>query len=101
MDLKTFPINSLSLNWSSAENACEIKSLRNQNMSGKLWVVSNRLPMKISKSEEGKWNYSLSDGGLVTGLNGLKKEMSFGWIGYALAVRLLLYYALLHIFKTD
>ncbi|OMH82072.1 Alpha,alpha-trehalose-phosphate synthase [UDP-forming] A [Zancudomyces culisetae] len=47
----------------------------------KLIVVSNRLPVTISKTEKG-YGISLSSGGLVTALAGLKKEMSFTWVGW-------------------
>ncbi|KAJ3282888.1 Trehalose-6-P synthase/phosphatase complex synthase subunit [Borealophlyctis nickersoniae] len=48
---------------------------------GRLIVVSNRLPITISKNEAG-WKYAMSSGGLVSALSGLKKEMSFTWIGW-------------------
>ncbi|KAJ1506003.1 Trehalose-6-P synthase/phosphatase complex synthase subunit [Coelomomyces lativittatus] len=47
-----------------------------------LIVVSNRLPVTITKTEEGGWKYTMSSGGLVSALSGLKKEMSFTWIGW-------------------
>ncbi|KAJ3222652.1 Trehalose-6-P synthase/phosphatase complex synthase subunit, partial [Clydaea vesicula] len=47
----------------------------------RLFIVSNRLPVTITKTENG-WNYKMSSGGLITALEGLKKEMSFIWIGW-------------------
>ena len=46
----------------------------------RLLVVSNRLPVTIKKNAEGSdtpYTYSLSSGGLVSALSGLKKLMSF------------------------
>ena len=48
----------------------------------RLLVVSNRLPLTVTKNEDDTWSYNMSSGGLVTALNGLKKEMSFTWIGW-------------------
>lgn len=47
----------------------------------RLIVVSNRLPITITKTDAG-WNYAMSSGGLVTALSGLKKDMKFTWIGW-------------------
>ena len=48
----------------------------------RLLVVSNRLPMTITRDENHQFKYSLSSGGLVSALSGLKKLMSFTWIGW-------------------
>ncbi|RKO92877.1 glycosyltransferase family 20-domain-containing protein [Blyttiomyces helicus] len=50
--------------------------------SPRLIVVSNRLPITITKDVVGAWNFKMSSGGLVSALSGLKKEMSFTWIGW-------------------
>ena len=47
-----------------------------------LIVVSNRLPITISKDAEGKFHFKMSSGGLVSALSGCKKSMSFTWIGW-------------------
>ncbi|KAG9287457.1 hypothetical protein G9A89_023829 [Geosiphon pyriformis] len=47
----------------------------------RLLVVSNRLPMTISKNGS-DYNFKMSSGGLVSALSGLKKMMSFTWIGW-------------------
>ncbi|KAJ3085341.1 Trehalose-6-P synthase/phosphatase complex synthase subunit [Quaeritorhiza haematococci] len=47
----------------------------------RLIVVSNRLPITITKNESG-WKFVMSSGGLVSALSGLKKEMTFTWIGW-------------------
>jgi trehalose-6-phosphate synthase len=47
----------------------------------RLLVVSNRLPLTVTKQGD-EWKYKMSSGGLVTALNGLKKEMTFTWIGW-------------------
>lgn len=49
----------------------------------RLLVVSNRLPVTVNKDQKtGEYNFKMSSGGLVTGLSGLKKMMSFTWIGW-------------------
>jgi trehalose-6-phosphate synthase len=48
----------------------------------RLIMVSNRLPVSISKDKEGKWVFKMSSGGLVTALSGLKKEVPFLWVGW-------------------
>ena len=49
----------------------------------KLLVVSNRLPINISKDKEtGKWTSAgMSSGGLVAALSGIPRD-SFIWIGW-------------------
>jgi len=55
----------------------EVKSLE-----GRLLLVSNRLPITIKRSEEGEYDFSMSSGGLVTGLSGLSKSTKFEWYGW-------------------
>ncbi|KAI7656144.1 hypothetical protein KC318_g12592, partial [Hortaea werneckii] len=40
---------------------------------GRLLLISNRLPITIKRSEEGTYDFSMSSGGLVSGLSGLSK----------------------------
>lgn len=47
-----------------------------------LIVVSNRLPVTISKDAQGEYHFKMSSGGLVSALSGCKKSMSFTWIGW-------------------
>ena len=49
---------------------------------GRLFLVSNRLPVTIKRSEEGKYDMTMSSGGLVSGLSGLKKTTVFQWYGW-------------------
>lgn len=49
---------------------------------GRLLLVSNRLPITIKRSEEGKYDLSMSSGGLVSGLSGLSKSTTFQWYGW-------------------
>lgn len=46
----------------------------------KLIVVSNRLPVTISRTEEG-FEYNHSSGGLVTGLKSINTKINFQWYG--------------------
>ncbi|KAM9956116.1 hypothetical protein ACTFIW_005972 [Dictyostelium discoideum] len=50
--------------------------------SGRLIVVSNRLPVSVKKETNGKWSCKMSSGGLVAALSGLKSNFIWvGWIG--------------------
>lgn len=49
---------------------------------GKVLVVSNRLPVTIKRNADGLYDYLMSSGGLVTGLQGLKKSTEFQWLGW-------------------
>ena len=49
---------------------------------GHLIVVSNRLPITITKDAAGEYHFKMSSGGLVSALSGCKKSMSFTWIGW-------------------
>ncbi|KAG8940975.1 Trehalose-6-P synthase/phosphatase complex synthase subunit, partial [Tulasnella sp. 419] len=48
----------------------------------RLIVVSNRLPVTISKDAKGEYHFKMSSGGLVSALSGCKKFMTFTWIGW-------------------
>ena len=48
-----------------------------------LIIVSNRLPLSIRQTaEDGKYESSISSGGLVTSLSGLTKSTTFKWFGW-------------------
>ncbi|CCM04265.1 uncharacterized protein FIBRA_06434 [Fibroporia radiculosa] len=49
---------------------------------GHLIVVSNRLPITITKDAAGEYHFKMSSGGLVSALSGCKKSMTFTWIGW-------------------
>ncbi|RKF54857.1 Alpha,alpha-trehalose-phosphate synthase 1 [Erysiphe neolycopersici] len=49
---------------------------------GRLLLVSNRLPITIKRREDGTFAFSMSSGGLVTGLSGLSKTTTFQWYGW-------------------
>ena len=55
---------------------------KNPKNEGRLLLVSNRLPITIKRSEEGKYDFSMSSGGLVSGLSGLSKSTTFQWYGW-------------------
>lgn len=48
----------------------------------RLIMASNRLPVSITKSKDGNWEFKMSSGGLVTALSGLKQELPFIWVGW-------------------
>lgn len=48
----------------------------------RLLIVSNRLPLTIKRTDDGQYNFSMSSGGLVTGLSGLSKTMQYEWYGW-------------------
>lgn len=59
------------------------KTTTTSSHSGNIIVVSNRLPVTIKKNvETGEYEYSMSSGGLVTALQGLKKTSTFQWYGW-------------------
>lgn len=45
-------------------------------------IVSNRLPVKVKKSEDGKISFEPSEGGLATGLGSVYKQDGNIWIGW-------------------
>lgn len=49
---------------------------------GRLLLVSNRLPITIRRSDDGTYDFSMSSGGLVSGLSGLSKSTTFQWYGW-------------------
>ncbi|KAF8896572.1 glycosyltransferase family 20 protein [Infundibulicybe gibba] len=49
---------------------------------GHLIVVSNRLPITITKDAHGEYHFKMSSGGLVSALSGFKKSLNFTWIGW-------------------
>ncbi|KAK4094169.1 CAZyme family GT20 [Purpureocillium lilacinum] len=49
---------------------------------GRLLLLSNRLPITIKRDDDGSYTFSMSSGGLVTGLSGLSKTTSFQWYGW-------------------
>jgi trehalose 6-phosphate synthase len=55
---------------------------RPESQEGRLLLVSNRLPITIKRSDEGKYDMSMSSGGLVSGLSGLSKTTTFQWYGW-------------------
>lgn len=69
-------------------STAQLHSLAMSNGSGvppgdsRLLLVSNRLPITIRRSESGKYEFSMSSGGLVTGLSGLSKTTTFQWYGW-------------------
>jgi hypothetical protein len=58
------------------------KVVRPEPNEGRLLLVSNRLPITIKRSEDGKYEFSMSSGGLVSGLSGLSKSTTFQWYGW-------------------
>lgn len=48
----------------------------------KLFIISNRLPLKVSKSDDGTFEYLRSEGGLATGLGSLEVSIEKHWIGW-------------------
>ena len=48
----------------------------------KLIILSNRLPVKIEKEDNGEFTVSPSEGGLATGLGSLETDAEKIWIGW-------------------
>ncbi|KAF2155072.1 glycosyltransferase family 20 protein [Myriangium duriaei CBS 260.36] len=51
--------------------------------SGRLILISNRLPITIKRSDRGEYTFNKSSGGLVSGISGLIKSKEFLWYGWA------------------
>ncbi|KAI5288352.1 Trehalose-6-P synthase/phosphatase complex synthase subunit [Ascosphaera aggregata] len=68
------PPSSFSLPSSSNNSSNKVDS--------RLLLVSNRLPITIKRSDDGKYDFSMSSGGLVSGLSGLSKSTQFQWYGW-------------------
>lgn len=49
---------------------------------GRLLLASNRMPVTIKKKDDGTYDFSMSSGGLATGLSGLSKSTKFQWYGW-------------------
>lgn len=49
----------------------------------RLLLVANRLPITLTKDKgANEYSFSLSSGGLVTGLSGLQRTTKFKWYGW-------------------
>lgn len=53
-----------------------------QEQPGRLLLASNRLPITIQRQKNGSYEFSMSSGGLATGLSGLSKSIVFKWYGW-------------------
>ncbi|OAP58891.1 alpha,alpha-trehalose-phosphate synthase (UDP-forming) [Fonsecaea erecta] len=49
---------------------------------GRVLVVANRVPISIKTTPEDDFEYSMSSGGLVSGLKALSKAIDFKWFGW-------------------
>ena len=54
----------------------------NPDFEGRVVVVANRLPITIKPQPNGDFEYSMSSGGLVSGLRSLAKAVDFKWFGW-------------------
>ena len=53
-----------------------------QKPEGRLLLVSNRLPITIKRDKDARYETSMSSGGLVSGISGLRKTTTFQWYGW-------------------
>lgn len=49
---------------------------------GRLIVVANRLPISVSKDENGDYSFKMSSGGLVSALVSVRDRLPFLWLGW-------------------
>lgn len=56
--------------------------LKETKFEGRILLAANRIPVTIKRADDGSYKFSLSSGGLVTGLSGLKKATEFQWYGW-------------------
>lgn len=59
-----------------------MSSPSSKNDSGRLILISNRLPITIKRSATGDYTFAASSGGLVSGISGLIKTKPFLWYGW-------------------
>jgi len=57
-------------------------ALESGKVESRLLLISNRLPITIKRSEAGGYDFSMSSGGLVSGLSGLSRSTTFQWYGW-------------------
>jgi hypothetical protein len=67
---------------SPSDSFATMPTLEEPKNEARLLLVSNRLPITIKRSEDGKYDFSMSSGGLVSGLSGLSKSTTFQWYGW-------------------
>ena len=48
----------------------------------KLYIISNRLPLRVEKNDEGDFKFQRSEGGLATGLGSMDIQIETHWIGW-------------------
>jgi len=48
----------------------------------KLYIISNRLPLRATRTESGDFEFCHSEGGLATGLGSLTMDVEKHWIGW-------------------
>lgn len=48
----------------------------------RLFIIANRLPVKVRKNEDGQFEFQRSEGGLATGLGSLELSVEKHWIGW-------------------
>jgi len=53
-----------------------------QKPEGRLLLISNRLPITIKRNKAATYETSMSSGGLVSGISGLRKTTTFQWYGW-------------------
>src|SRR2546426_7609606 len=60
----------------------EIQAQELEDMSNRLIVVSNRLPLTLRKAD-GHWTTERSSGGLASAMNPILRRNGGGWVGWA------------------
>ncbi|KAL0585721.1 hypothetical protein ABG067_004645 [Albugo candida] len=73
----------LSMNRGQSEGSQETTSSSKKDARRRLIMISNRLPISVKRDEAtNEYAFSMSSGGLVTALNGIRDEVPFIWIGW-------------------
>ena len=54
----------------------------NEEDTGRLFIVANRLPISIKQTVDGSFEYGKSSGGLASSLAGLSQKVDFQWFGW-------------------
>ncbi len=74
-------VDALNDNGAATSSATDFSASRT-GREARLIVVSNRLPVTVTKDEAGNWKFRVSAGGLVSAFEGVKNEIPFIWVGW-------------------
>lgn len=60
----------------------QLPILKTNSIEMRLFIISNRLPLKVTRNEDQSFEFQRSEGGLATGLGSLEVSIEKHWIGW-------------------